>query len=117
MLARAYRLRSNADFDRTYKYGRSANAQNFYIKFYQSHYITTRIAVVVSKKISKRAVVRNRCKRRLVELARNHFDELLPGYNVIVMAKTDVSNLLSKDLEREFMTCLSKAGLLVEGSK
>ena len=111
MLARVHRLRAAADFNKTYKFGRSTNADTLYIKAYQSHYVSSRVAVVASKKVSKRAVVRNRCKRRVVELVRKNWSGIKPGYNIIITIKSDISKTPAAEVETVVLGCMSRAGL------
>ncbi len=115
MIARAYRLRAAADFNKTYKHGRSINADVLYIKIYRSHLAHSRVAVVASKKVSKRAVVRNRCKRRVIEIIRKDWQHIKPGYNFIVTIKQDVNNVASGELEVTLRGCLKRAQLWLEG--
>lgn len=117
MIARAYRLRTATDFNKTYKHGRSTNADVLYVKAYQSHLEHSRVAVVASKKVSKRAVVRNRCKRRIVEIVRKDWGSIKPGYNFIVTVKQDVSNTPHEELQATLTDCLKRAQLLVAGEK
>ena len=71
----------------------------------------TRVAVVVSKKVSKYAVDRNRIRRRVYEVLRKNF-ELVPGgrdYIFVVYSK-DVAVMPFSELEKLM-------GELVEESK
>jgi len=56
-----------------------------------------RVSPVVSKKISKKAVIRNKIKRRIRHLAR----ELKRG-DFVIIAKRDISESNFKALENEF---------------
>ena len=112
MLAQSYRLRSSTDFNKTYKFGRSTNAASLYVKCLQTRLPISRVAVVVSKKVSKRAVVRNRNKRRVVEIVREHWSQIKPGFNVIISMKQDVSDSLQQELIKEVLDCLKRAGLM-----
>ncbi len=114
MIARAYRLRAAADFNKTYQRGRSTNADVLYIRSYQSHLAVSRVAVVASKKVSKRAVVRNRCKRRVVEVVRKDWPNIKPGYNFIITIKQDVSRIPSSEVETTIVDCLRRAQLWQE---
>lgn len=116
MIARAYRLRTAADFNKTYQRGRSTNADVLYIKSYQSHFSSSRVAVVASKKVSKRAVVRNRCKRRVIEIVRKNWDHIEPGHNFIITIKQDISNVSAPDVEATVLDCLKRAKLWREGT-
>lgn len=111
MIARAYRLRTATDFNKTYKHGRSTNADVLYVKSYQTHLAHSRVAVVASKKVSKRAVVRNRCKRRVVEIVRKEWGSVKPGYNFIITIKSDVSKQDHDKLRNTVLDCLKRAQL------
>lgn len=71
MLSKISRYRGHNSLNSIYKYGKSVNAEQISLK-----YLTLkadkppRIAVVVSRKVNKRAVVRNRIRRRIYEQLR-----------------------------------------------
>lgn len=48
-----------------------------------------RVAVVVSKKVHKSAVVRNRIRRRLYEAIREYESEITLPYDIAIMVYTD----------------------------
>ena len=111
MIARPYRLRTAADFNKTYQRGRSINADAMYIKHYQSHLANSKVAVVVSKKVSKKAVVRNRCKRRVIEVVRKSWQHVLPGHNLIITIKQDISKLPAPEVEAIVVDIIKRAKL------
>ena len=53
---------------------------------------TSRLAVVVSKKISKKAVVRNRIRRRLFEFWRPHLPELGPVDLALIVNSAELAD-------------------------
>jgi len=63
-----------------------------------------KISPVVSKKISKKAVVRNKIKRRIRVLSREFFK----NGAFLVVAKRDVSKTDFKELENEFKQVANK---------
>ena len=95
MLQRKYRLKKYSAFIATYKKNNAISDDNVCIYFGKekpSDEIDTKIAFVVSKKIHKRAVVRNRIKRLMRESIRLAIKEnKLPSLNkylsVICVAK------------------------------
>lgn len=117
MIARAYRLRTAADFNRTYKFGRSSNGDFLYIKYHPNNLDYSKLAVVASKKVSKRAVVRNRCKRRVVEIVRKEWGSVAPGQNMIITIKSDISKLDHSKVEASVNDCLKRAALLTTAKK
>ena len=70
----------------------------------------TRIAVVVSKKIDKRAVVRNRIRRRIYEAVRLNFDELPKATDYIfVVYSKDVMNMPFCELQEVILNLVDEA--------
>ncbi|MGM0629146.1 MAG: ribonuclease P protein component [Patescibacteria group bacterium] len=60
-------------------------------------------AVSVPRKIARRAVDRNRIRRRVFSLLENYYKEIKPGMYIIVMASNIVNtgeDVLIKDMER-----------------
>ena len=85
MLAKKYRFHRQNDVRRVYTRGESARSGPFGMKYMkQTKPSDSRVAVVVSKKIDKRAVVRNRIRRRVYEIIRNRWDDIEPGYDIVI---------------------------------
>jgi len=93
MIARSFRLSKATDFAKTYKFGKSFNSPELYIKALSSHVVTTRVAVVVPKKVSKHAVDRNRDRRRVYEICRTNWSSMEPGYTIIITGKKSLESL------------------------
>jgi len=113
VLARSYRLRSAADIARVYRrgtYGASGGVLS--VKAARSGRPASRAVVVVAKKISKRAVVRNRIRRRLIELLRSTWTTVEPGYDIVVSVHSDISELTSPVLAEHLTKALRRAGVL-----
>lgn len=111
MLAGSFRLRKPADFNRVYRQGNYNSSKNLYARIRKTKLPVSRVAVVVSKKISKRAVVRNRARRRISEILRLQWAKINPGFDIIIVVKTDLSALDHKTLEDEIISLLSRAKL------
>jgi ribonuclease P protein component len=112
VLARANRLRSAADIARVYKrgaYGGSGGALS--VKAVASGRSEARAVIVVPKKVSKRAVVRNRIRRRLSELLRDHWATVSPGYDIVLSVHSDLSDLPAAQLTEHLHRALARAGI------
>ncbi len=72
----------------------------------------SRFGCIVSNKISKRAVVRNRIKRRLRETFRQYSSYFPPQSDVIVIARQALVNVDSTTLREELLLLLKKYRLL-----
>lgn len=63
---------------------------------------------VISKKISKRAVDRNKIKRRLAEVIKKYLDSFEKGIRIVFFVKKEVLNKNIKEIEEEIKKCLKK---------
>lgn len=60
----------------------------------------SRVAVVISKKIIKRAVGRNRARRRVYEIVRNELSELQPNHDIVLLLfSAEVATMPHGELE------------------
>ena len=97
VLAKPYRLRDFRDFSRVYKQGTRHRSPCLtlcvYDRLAQSSDVTPelsfiRIGVTVGYKVSKRAVIRNRIKRRIRAACRHLLPDLIPGKDVVITARS-----------------------------
>lgn len=97
MLPRNKRI-SRKIFNEFTRLGARVDSEHFYLRTTNSD--TTRIAVSVSKKISKQAVVRNKIRRRTYSAVR----ELLPHISkklFLLTAKLGVEKISGEPLKKE----------------
>lgn len=70
----------------------------------------TRVIISVSKKVSKKAVIRNRIKRRVRAVMRDLIKNLKPGI-YLVIAKSGAEKIKGEELKNElkslFVSCQS----------
>lgn len=64
-LSNKYRLRKEGDIKKVFSKGRTIKGGLFFIRFLGNGLVGSRIAVMVSKKVSKKATERNLIKRRV----------------------------------------------------
>lgn len=98
MITKELRLKKATDFSKTYKFGKSYNHPELYIKSLKNGYKISRFAVVIPKKVTKLAVKRNRARRRVYEILRTNQPNIVGGYNIIITLKSDLSSLTPKQL-------------------
>lgn len=84
MLAHSLRFHRRNAINYIHKNGRSVRGDKISLKHIENNRDQSRIAVVVSKKVDKRAVVRNRIRRRIYEIVRTEWNTLLPGHDVVI---------------------------------
>lgn len=112
MLQKRNRLASERDFNRIFKKGKTTNGNALSVRAVRNNLPESRVAFVVSTKVSKRAVIRNKLKRRLREIVRKQATELLPGLDIVVMTKVQTLALSSAELQQSMVELLKKARLV-----
>ncbi len=84
--------------------GQSLDTPLFKIKVFAGKNDELKFGFVVSKKIDKRAVIRNRTKRVLKNAARRYLKKAMAGQRLIIYAKKSLdfsqADTVSKELER-----------------
>ncbi|MEK7203316.1 MAG: ribonuclease P protein component [Patescibacteria group bacterium] len=97
-------LTKDKDFDQVFKRGRSCYCQTIGLKIIANKIGQNRLGIIISRKVSKKAVDRNKLKRRIKEIIRLLIDKLLVGYDILVItlpgAKEKTYQEISKILEQ-----------------
>lgn len=83
---------------RVYHKGRGAVSDQLGVKALANLQGHTRTAIVVSKKVDKRAVVRNRNRRRVAGILRGVGETYLAGCDIVVTVRQDLSGLSHAEL-------------------
>lgn len=113
MISSTHRFHGRASIQRLYKNGKMVRSANLGLRYAPNPRGTYRAAVVVSRKVSKSAVVRNRIRRRLYEHVRTLFGTAPPDFDLIVTVfSEDLAALPAPAVRREIEGLLRKAKLL-----
>jgi len=95
------RLLKRSEFDRVYREGaRSANTYFSVVYRKVEMESPTRVGLAMGRSVGG-AVVRNRAKRLLREVVRNHFDKLPDGWDVVLQARKSITNASVYALDAE----------------
>ncbi|MBU0731405.1 ribonuclease P protein component [Patescibacteria group bacterium] len=107
MLASNFRLKQQKDFKKTFSTGKTASSGLFVVKYSKNSARNSRFAVIVSNKVSKKAVLRNKLRRRVKSWLLEQGTNILPGQDVIIIAKHQAAgaeiNEIRKNLEKAFV--------------
>jgi len=102
MLPKKYRLNDFWEIERVKKGGRLFQSSSFgVLVFYGNEKQNSRIAFVVSLKIAKRSVERNRAKRLLSEAVRGFLPLIKPGYDLVFLIKKNLIGKNRQEVEKE----------------
>ena len=72
-----------------------------------------RVGITVSKKLGK-AHIRNRVRRRFREVYRLNEEKFLPGWDIVLVARSKAIDADFADLTAAFLSLAKKAGILRE---
>lgn len=117
MLPKENRLKKKNDFDRVSKEGQQVRGDFFILKFCNNGLRVTRVGFVVSKKVSSKAVVRNKIKRHLREALRFELDKLRIGFDLVFFTKKDIEKAEFLVLEQAVRQLLGRARLYKQVSE
>lgn len=97
-----------------YNKGQTTRGQYFAIKsIVNKRRSVYRVAVVVSKKVSKLAVKRNRIRRRLYEAIRLQSKQISEPYDIVLMVYSDeLVNISSKEIDAQVKKLLKTAKII-----
>ncbi len=109
MLPQENRLRKNHEILRVYRKGSYGGGGPLSVKAAPSRLPVTRAAIVVPKKVDKRAVVRNRNRRRIVEILRAELLQLPVGYDLVITVHEDVARAAHPELVEQTTRALRRA--------
>lgn len=114
MLARLFRFHGHNSVRRAYRQGSSVRGSlgSLHVH-YDSKHPQFKVAVVVSKKVHKSAVVRNRIRRRIYELVRLAQKDINKAAELVfTIYQVEAASMPADELKKEVYDLLSRAKLL-----
>lgn len=114
MINRAHRFHGRSSLRFVYQKGQTVRAGSISLRYaHNTRQPSYRMAVVVSRKVSKSAVVRNRVRRRLYEIVRKHAGRISGPYDLILTVYDEhVADMSHATLQQAVLGMLSKAAIL-----
>ena len=114
MIARGLRFHGYGSLNYVYKHGQTVRGTMLSIRYHLNERRSKpRIAVVVSKKVHKSAVVRNRIRRRVYEIIREHEPAINGAYDIIISIFSDqVAVMPHSELAKMITAQLQKAKIV-----
>lgn len=94
---RAARMLAARDFGALRGNSRRITTRHFLAEFRATEYPSARLGLAISRRVSKRAVQRNRLKRLIRESFRHHLP-LLPAVDILVIARSSALAVSGADL-------------------
>lgn len=111
MLPKANRLKKKKDIKRVLKEGETFKEDFLILKMIKNGLKNSRFAFIISQKISKKAVLRNKIKRRLRELVRLKIKKIKGGWDLIFLGTPGLEEKDFWELEEVINKLFKKANL------
>ncbi len=113
MLAKKFKLTGSKDFKKVQEEGKVYQSQNFGIAILaREDDQPSRFAFIVSTKIAREAVDRNRFKRTMSEAVRLTSRDIVPGFDCVFLAKTSIVRFPTSFVMKEVTDALKESGLV-----
>lgn len=114
MLPKKFRLHSDNDIKRLVRGGKTFFLPQLTIKYQANSEQKLRVGFVVSTKVDKRAVIRNKVKRRMREVLRAELKNLKPGMDLLFIAKKSCIDLSLLELKKQIQFALKTTRLYAD---
>lgn len=112
MLNKINRLTKEKDFENLFKNGQAFHSQLFNLKIVRNKLNNTRFGFIISKKVSKKAVERNKIKRRLREVIRKEIEQIKNGYDAVIIVKNN-----QEVIKKEYLQIKNEVDNLIKKAK
>lgn len=108
MLSRLNRIAKDKEIKRIIRFGRTRSTPLFVLKTLKNGFGIPRFGFVVSNKVAKKAVARNKLRRRLREITRDFLGGGFGGFDFLIIARKGLVNLNFSGLKKEITGLLIK---------
>ncbi len=99
MLSSENRLRKKSDINKVFRGGKTIAGRLILIRVARNESKNNRFTTVVSLKVSKKAVKRNKIKRQIREIIKGI--ELAPGFDFVVIAKPQICERSFQEIKQD----------------
>lgn len=112
MLNRSHRFHGHNSLNWAYRQGKTVRDNKLSLRYViNPKHSGYRVAVVVSRKVNKSAVVRNRIRRRIYECVRQEVDDTTNSFDLVFLVYSDeLASLAATELSVLVKQLLKRAG-------
>ena len=100
MLPEKNRLSKKKDFDKVFKKGKSSFDGLLGVKMLKNEQEFTRFGIIVSSKVSKKAVIRNKIKRRIRNIIAKNYINNADAKDVIIISLPKILGKKYNEIEK-----------------
>ncbi|WKZ24796.1 MAG: ribonuclease P protein component [Patescibacteria group bacterium] len=107
MLPKANCIRLTRDFERIFSEKRALNGKFIKIKVIATGLPVVRFGIITSTKVSKKAVLRNKIRRRIKSILAKNLIKMPSGFDVVVICSPAAAKASFSDLQQDINESLS----------
>jgi len=111
MLAKPQRLARDRDFKKIFEQGRAYYSKQLGVKVTNNQRARNHYGIIISTKVSKKAVERNRLKRQISQILKGLDKDLAPGLDLAVVVLPAILGQKFKAVKAELEKVLEKLKL------
>jgi ribonuclease P protein component len=112
MLHKANRLKKKNDFKALFKHGKGAEDKFLAVRFAPNGLKTSRFGFIVSQKVSKKAGVRNKIRRRLSEAVKSDMESVKTGLDIALIGLAGLENKSFLEIKAILYNLLKRVKIL-----
>ena len=116
MLPKENRLKLKRDFEKVFKQGKGYKQDCLFMKIVANGLGQVRFGFIVSKKISNKAVVRNKIKRQLREIIRNQLNQIKQGIDIVIVTLPGIENQEFQEIQKTIDVLFKKSKILIKNN-
>ena len=106
------RLKKKREYLRVRAAGKRLYSRHFLVSICDAEHTNSRLGIVVTKKVNKRAVKRNLIKRRIREIFRLNVNRLKGDFDIVVVARNNADQCSFARTRQEILGALYHKGFL-----
>ncbi len=111
MLKKDNRMLKNKDFDRAFKLGQSFYGKILGLKSADNDLLKTRLGILISTKVSKKAVIRNHFRRQIREIVRKELPLLKNGKDLVIIVFPQILDKKFDEIEKILVSIFNRLKL------
>lgn len=101
MLAKQHCLQKDKEFELVFRKGKASKGKFLFLKLKRNNLQISRFGFIIGKKISNKAVIRNKLKRQLRAIVKKNFPIIKTGFDIVIVVKPEIINKKYKDIKND----------------
>lgn len=112
MLAKKYRLANSREIQKVFQKGGQIKSRFLAIRFCKSIKKNSRLAVIISNKISKKATIRNKLRRQMKSIFFNLQKNFSGNYDMIIIGRSGIVGMAFQEMKCDIEAMLHRAKII-----